>query len=157
MSLTTVTFEIIPLSEDLLANVRRERIDVSGNPVVEVTSSGGEPLRCCLRNAGPGEAIVLFGYEPLLPASPYREIGAVFAHAHRCPGPVEGGRYPSEWRYRPQVLRAYDQRGWISDAQTHDGGDPESVITKMFENEAVVEIHSRNIACGCFMFLIRRL
>jgi len=27
----------------------------------------------------------------------------------------------------------------------------------MFENEAVVEIHSRNIAYGCFMFLIRRL
>jgi hypothetical protein len=31
------------------------------------------------------------------------------------------------------------------------------VITKMLENEAVVEIHSRNIAYGCYMFLIRRL
>jgi hypothetical protein len=157
MPLTTVTFEIIPLSEDVLANARRDRTDASGNPVVEVEAAGGEPLRCCLRNAGPGEAILLFGYEPLLPASPYREIGAVFAHAHRCAGPVDGGGYPSEWRNQPQVLRAYDQRGWISDAQTHDGTDPELAITKMLENEAVVEIHSRNVAYGCYMFLIRRL
>jgi hypothetical protein len=27
----------------------------------------------------------------------------------------------------------------------------------MLENEAVVEVHSRNIGYGCFMFLIRRV
>jgi hypothetical protein len=156
MPLTTVSFEIVPLFEDLLATVRRDRNDVSGNPVVELRAAGGELLRCCLRNARTGEAILLFGYEPLLPASPYRELGAVFAHAYRCAGPIDVGRYPSEWRERPQVLRAYDQRGWICDAQTHDGTDPELAITTMLENEAVVQIHSRNIAYGCYMFLIRR-
>jgi hypothetical protein len=155
--LTAVTFEIIPLSEELLAKVRRDRTDVSGNPVVELEAAGGEPLRCCLRNARSGEAILLFGHEPLLPASPYREIGAVFAHTRPCAGPMDAGGYPSEWRDRPQVLRAYDQRGWICDAQTHDGTDPALAITTMLENEAVAEIHSRNIAYGCYMFLIRRI
>jgi hypothetical protein len=157
MTLTTIAFEIIPLSEEPLAKVRHGRTDVSGNPVVELGAAGGEPLRCCLRSARSGEAILLFGYEPLLPASPYREVGAVFAHAHRCAGPIDGSGYPSEWRGRPQVLRAYDQRGWICDAQTHDGSDPELAITMMLEDEAVVEIHSRNIAYGCYMFLIRRI
>jgi hypothetical protein len=156
MALTTVMFEILPLSEDVLAKVRRDRTDASGNPVVELGAGGGEPLRCCLRNAQPGEAILLFGYEPLLPASPYREVGAVFAHAHRCAGPIDAGRYPSEWRSRPQVLRAYDQRGWICDAQVHDGTDPESAITSMLQNDAVVQIHSRNVAYGCYMFRICR-
>jgi Protein of unknown function (DUF1203) len=157
MPLTTVTFEIVSIPEDVLARVRRDRTDASGNPVVELDAAGGEPLRCCLRNARPGETILLFGYEPLLPASPYREVGAVFTHAQRCVGPVDAGRYPPEWRGRPQVLRAYDQRGWICDARTHDGTDPELVITKMLENDDVVEIHSRNVAYGCYMFLIRRI
>jgi len=153
---TKLTFEIIPLTGELLAKVRRDRTDASGNQIVELQARGDEPLRCCLRNARSGEAILLFGYEPPLPASPYREIGAVFAHANPCAGPVDGTRYPSEWRQRPQVLRAYDRRGWICDARVHDGVDPETAITAMLENEALVTLHSRNVAYCCFMFQIRR-
>jgi hypothetical protein len=156
MTLTTSTFEIAPLPDDVLGRARSERTDASGNPVVAVTADGGEPLRCCLRDAEPGEAIFLFGYEPVLPPSPYREVGAVFAHAVACPGPVEHGAYPSTWRGRAQVLRAYDERGWICDARVHDGTSPEAVIEEMLQNSAVVQIHSRNVAYGCYMFLVRR-
>jgi hypothetical protein len=156
MSSTTSTFKVSPVPDDVLRRARSERTDASGNPVVNVTATGGEPLRCCLRDAVAGEALLMFGYEPVLPPSPYREVGAVFAHEAPCGGPVQAGCYPPEWRGRPQVLRAYDQRGWICDARVHDGTDPDAVIDEILQNDAVVQIHSRNIAYGCFMFLVRR-
>jgi len=125
-----------------------------------MVAEGDEPLRCCLRNARPGESLILFGYEPPLgpPAgttSPYREIGAVFAHAEPCSGPSDA-HYPPVWRGRKQVLRAYDQRGWIVDAVVHDGSAPDAEIARLFANPAVVQLHSRNVAYGCFMFTVTR-
>ncbi len=99
---------------------------------------------------------MLFGYEPALPASPYREVGAIFAHAEPCDAPVAVDAYPSDWRGRSQVLRAYDERGWIHAATVHDGEHPEAVIEEMLSDPAVVQIHSRNVAYGCFMFAVTR-
>lgn len=124
---------------------------------VAVAATGGELLRCCLRDAVPGEELVLFNYSPPLPApSPYEERGAVFTHAFPCEGPVSSG-YPAGWVGRPQVLRAYDARGWIHPAtRVHDGSDPDAVIAEVFSDPEVVEAHSRNVAYGCFMFAISR-
>jgi hypothetical protein len=147
-------FETADLTD--VQNARETRVDISGNPVVEMTAGGGEPLRCCLRDAKEGEQLILFGYEPRIPASPYREIGAIFAHAELCSAIGDTRVYPAAWRGRPQVLRAYDERGWIVGARVHDGDQPESVIAELFADPLVVAIHSRNIAYGCFMFAIRR-
>jgi hypothetical protein len=156
-STTTVTFQVHPLPSDVLDDVRASGLDVSGRAIEHLVAAGGEPLRCCLRNAEPGEDAILFGYEPLIPASPYREIGAVFAHARPCGGPARGEGYPAVWRGKPQVLRAYDRRGWIHDAtQVHDGTDPEAVITAMLADPDVAQIHSRNVAWGCYMFAVTR-
>lgn len=124
---------------------------------VAVVAAGGEPLRCCLRDASAGEELVLFNYSPPLPApSPYEERGAVFTHASPCGGPDSAG-YPPEWAGRPQVLRAYDERGWIHPAtRVHDGTDPDAAIAAVFAHPEVVAVHSRNVAYGCFMFAITR-
>ncbi len=54
------------------------------------------------------------------------------------------------------MLRAYDDRGWIHPATTvHDGSDPESAIAEVLAAPGVVEVHSRNIAYGCYMFAVR--
>jgi hypothetical protein len=154
---TTARFQVHALPAEALDAVRSTGLDVSGNPIERRLTTGGEPLRCCLRNAEPGEQAILFGYEPRIPASPYREIGAVFAHAQRCGGPARSDGYPAGWRGKPQVLRAYDRRGWIHDAtRVHDGTDPEAVITAMLADPDVVQIHSRNVAWGCFMFAVTR-
>jgi hypothetical protein len=119
-------------------------------------AGGGESLRCCLRDARAGEPLILFNYEPPLPPSPYREVGAVFAHAEPCPGPA-ADRYPEDWYGRPQVLRAYDARGRIHPAtRVHDGTDPEAAIAAVLAAPEVVQVHSRNVAYGCFMMRIQR-
>ena len=116
---------MLAIGVDAGARARARGRDVSNNPVENLLATGDEPLRCCLRNARAGEALILFGYAPPLGPSPYREIGAVFAHAEACDGPASRSHYPPAWRGRRQVLRAYDRRSWIRDAVVHDGSDPE--------------------------------
>src|SRR4051794_11862119 len=150
---TAVAFRIHPLPAEVLERVRADGVDTAGNSVEYLTSEGGEPLRCCLRDATPGERAILFGYEPPLPPSPYREVGAVYAHAEPCDGPANTDAYPADWYGPPQVLRAYDRRGWIHDATTtHDGHDPEAVIAEILADPEVTQVHSRNVAWGCYMF-----
>lgn len=153
---TTRTFCVHPLPPQVLGTVRTSGADASGNPVEHVVARGGEPLRCCLRDAEPGEELILFGYEPPLPPSPYREVGPVFAHARPCAGPDAGDSYPATWRGRPQVLRAYDRRGWIHAARVHDGQHPEQAISELLADPDVVQVHSRNVAYGCYMFTVTR-
>lgn len=152
------SYRIAAISPDLIEKVRSTGRDVSGNAPVELRANGDEPLRCCLRNAVTGEGILLFGYEPVLPAqSVYREIGAVYVHAEPCDGWDGQGSYPTDWYGRAQVLRAYDANGWIHPATCiHDGSDPETAISGILVDPDVVEVHSRNVAYGCFMFAIHR-
>ena len=149
-------YRIHPLPEDVLAHVRSGGLDASGNRVERVTAEGGEPVRCCLRYARPGESLILFGYEPPIGRSPYREVGAVFAHAEACAVSPAANAYPAEWRNKPQVLRSYDRRGWIRDAVVHDGTDPEPQIARLLADPEAVQVHSRNVAYGCFMFRVTR-
>jgi hypothetical protein len=124
---------------------------------VTMTATGGEPLRCCLRDAVDGEELVLFNYEQPLPAeSPYQEKGAVFTHVSAdCAEPDT--TYPRDWVGRPQVLRAYDARGWIHpSSHLHDGTDPDAALAEVFSHPEVVEAHSHNIAYGCYMFRVTR-
>ncbi|MDT4899378.1 MAG: hypothetical protein QOJ78_308 [Pseudonocardiales bacterium] len=154
---TKIAFQIHALPIAVLDDVRATGLDVSGTPAEQVVADGGEPMRCCLRDARAGEHLILFGYEPPIPTSPYREIGAVFAHAESCDGPAAVDEYPQDWLGRRQVLRAYDKRGWIHPATTvHDGNDPATVIGGILTDPDVVQIHSRNVAYGCYMFAITR-
>ncbi|PZS19892.1 MAG: DUF1203 domain-containing protein [Pseudonocardiales bacterium] len=160
MTTTTTTtrtaFRIHAVAPDVLEQARGSGLDASGNPVAQVSAGGGEPLRCCLRDARPGEQLMLFGYEPPIPPSPYREVGAIFAHAQPCEGHPDSAAYPQGWRGRPQVLRGYDARGWIHAATVHDGQHPEAALEELLADPEVVQVHSRNVAYGCYMFTVTR-
>ncbi len=156
MSTSSETFVVSALPSDLLEQVRRTDRDASGNPPARMVAEGGEPLRCCLRDATAGEALMLFGFEPPTPRGPYREIGPVFAHDEACRG-WAGAGYPSGFRGRAQILRAYDDRGWIHDASAaHDGSDAEGALAAVLAAPGVVEVHSRNVVHGCYMFGVTR-
>lgn len=154
----TPTFHIHTVDPDFVERVRRTGLGADDHPVVRVVAAGGEPLRCCLTDARSGDDLLLAGYRPALPAaSPYVETGAVFVHATSCAGPADATSYPEQWLRRPQVLRAYDERGWIHPATTvHDATDPSAVLAAVLAEPGVVEVHSRNIGYGCFMFAATR-
>lgn len=157
----TTDFVIRALPKHVLSDARtRLRSDADDGDVRAMLANGGEPLRCCLRDAEAGERLMLFNHRPALPArSPYQEIGAVFAHAHGadCERAEPTRHYPETWRGRRQVLRAYDARGYIHPAtRVHDGIDPESAIRAILADLDVVLVHSRNVEYGCYMFAVER-
>jgi hypothetical protein len=153
----TKTLTIRALDESVLAAVRSPTHQPAERALVGMRADGGEPLRCCLRNALAGDEIILFGHSPALPASPYREVGPVFAHAKACGGPAFHDTYPPDWVGRRQILRAYDRRGWIHHAsREHDGFDALAAIEAVLADPEVVEVHSRNVVYGCFMFVATR-
>ena len=97
-----MSFVIRSVPAGILAGVRASGLDARGTRAERIVADGGEPVRCCLRNAVAGEELILFGYEPAMPASPYREAGAVLAHASPCDGPAALDAYPPQWYGRPR-------------------------------------------------------
>src|SRR3954471_23736746 len=54
-------------------------------PGAAVVAGARRPCRHCLRNAEPGENLLLLPYDPFLVRSPYTGEGPVYVHADGCP------------------------------------------------------------------------
>ena len=79
--MTTTTPSLQPLTVHAtdparLSAVRQAGTDDLGNPFTAYAATGeGEPLRCCLRCARPGEPIALISWAPFTEVSPWRLVG----------------------------------------------------------------------------------
>lgn len=149
------TYRISPIPTDYLDRIRARGVDDFANPLNARGAVGGEPLRCCLRDAEPGEQIMLIAYQPSRLGGPYAEVGPIFVHAGGCPGWADTG-YPDGFRHRQQLLRAYDEGGNQVDNIIVEPGEAETGITALLENPDVSFLHSRNVLAGCWMFAITR-
>jgi hypothetical protein len=162
-SVTATAFRVEAIPGDVLERVRETGVDDLGNEMVtSVTTEAGAPLRCCLREAGPGERIALIGYLPFPWDGAYAETGPVLIHADECPGytaadtDTDAGAYPEGFRHRQQIFRAYGYDHTIVDAEIVEGADAEQAIAGLLARPEVDFVHSRNVAYGCFMFAIHR-
>ena len=131
--------------------------DEAGNPLeVRGGQDGGSPLRCCLREARPGERLLLIAYTPPGTAGAYAERGPVFVHAERCDGYLTPGEYPPGLAHRQQVVRAYDGQGRIADAVlAADGRQAQAVIEELLARPGVELVHLRNVGYGCYNCAVR--
>src|SRR6185437_14153883 len=84
--------------------------DLSAPAGRAVVAAGREPCRRCLRNAVPGENLLLLPYDPFLVRSPYTGEGPVYVHADDCaPHAGEPDVLPEQVDERRQFsVRAYD-------------------------------------------------
>jgi len=148
-------FRVAALPADDLERIRARGVDDFGNVLEPETVTGaGTPLRCCLREAEPGERVVLLAYRPATVAGPYAEVGPVFVHAQACPGYADEDRYPEGFRARNQLLRAYDARGRQVENVIVDGPVAERGIADLLGRPGVAYLHSRNVLAGCYMFAV---
>ncbi|WP_265447544.1 DUF1203 domain-containing protein [Flexivirga meconopsidis] len=145
--------QIEALARDVLTELR-DRAPSEAH--VPVTADGGEPLRCCLRNAEPREQLLLTSYSPPLPDSPYREHGPIFLHADATDcTPLPAG-FPPMSSARRQALRAYDERGWIRETELAEPGESAALTTKLLAEPGVSFVEVRSPGHGCYMFRVRR-
>jgi len=108
--MTTATPLLVQaISSDHLDSIRKTGLDGHGNELRSFVASGGqgEPLRCCLRYAEPGEEITLISYAPFDHPSVWTEVGPVYIHAARCGSYASTGKLPEQLATGPRVLRTY--------------------------------------------------
>ncbi len=153
--MTGTGFRVEAIPADDLERVRARGVDDFGNTVEPFAdTTGGAPLRCCLRDARPGERIALIAYRPAAVGGPYAEVGPVFVHAEACAGYAETDRYPEGFRGRNQLLRAYDARGRQVENVVVDAAAAERAIAGLLQRPDVAYLHSRNVLAGCYMFAV---
>ncbi|MEU1124468.1 DUF1203 domain-containing protein [Streptomyces sp. NPDC005899] len=161
--------EARPIGPHVLEELRTA--DDAGRPPVPYTTAGdGEPLRCCLRAAAPGERVALVSYAPLrrwaagTRARPgaYDEQGPVFIHADACGGPrADRSGYPFSRAGALRTVRRYDAEGRIAGGRLLEIPDEEErgfdeAFAEAFADPEVVLVHVRAVEYGCFHFEVRR-
>jgi hypothetical protein len=158
MTTTTQTLTVHAIDPARLDAVRETREDGWGNAFTPYPANGeGEPLRCCLRYAEPGESIALISFAPFTDASPWREVGPVYVHAGRCAGYAEPS-LPEELRRGPRVLRTYRADGSMNYEHNTLVGeeDLEPVLERLLAEPDVATVHVRTVLPQCFLYAVTR-
>lgn len=141
-----------------LDEVRASGADGHGNRPEPFAAAGeGEPLRCCLRYAEPGEQIALISYAPFTHASVWTEVGPVYIHAARCDGYLPTDRLPHQLDRGPRVLRTYrDDQSITYDHNTvvTDDTDLEPIVTRLLGEPDVATVHVRTLAPQYFLYAV---
>ena len=110
-------------------------------------SSPGYPCRVSLRDAAPGEILVLVHFEHHAAASPFRASHAVYVREHAEPAVLAVDEVPVMLRSRLLSLRAFDAAGMLLEADVVDGKDLDPALDRMVQRAAYVHIHFAKPGC----------
>lgn len=116
----------------------------------------GFPCRVSLRDADPGETVLLLNYEHLPVSSPYRSRHAIFVREHAREAKLDVNEIPEVLQTRLLSLRAFDADGMMQSADVVNGSELRPVIEKMFDDPQVRYIHVHNAKPGCFAARVDR-
>ena len=115
----------------------------------------GFPERIELRDANPGERLLLVNYEHQDADTPFRSSHAIYVRE----GATEawtGDHIPEVMRKRLLSLRAFSSDGMLLDADVIEGREAEALIERQFANPDVAYIHAHYARPGCYAARIDR-
>jgi hypothetical protein len=140
--------ELYGLPEDELARRGARRMMADQTP--------GFPDRVELRDAEPGESVLLLNFTHLAVDSPYRSSHAIFVRegAERSASTVND--VPESLRARLISLRAFDAAGMMTDADVVDGKALVPLIERFLADPAVSYLHAHYARRGCYAARIER-
>jgi hypothetical protein len=134
------------LSDAELAERRARRVVVDGP---------GFPERIEMRDAAPGETLLLVNFEHQAADTPYRSSHAIYVRE----GATEtwsGDHLPEVMRKRLLSLRAFCAEGSMIDADVVEGREAEPLIERLLGNPQVAYIHAHYAKPGCYAARIER-
>ena len=116
----------------------------------------GFPDRVELRDAEPGESLLLLNYLHQPAGTPYRASHAIFVR-EGAERPYDGlDETPECLRLRMLSLRAFDASGFMVDADLADGRDLGAAVERLFGNSEAAYIHAHYAKRGCYAARIDR-
>jgi hypothetical protein len=116
----------------------------------------GFPCRVSLRDAEPGESVLLVNYEHLAVASPYRSRHAIFVRENAVDARLDVDEIPEALETRLLSVRAFDRAGMMIDADVMQGSELVPAISRMLDKSAVDYLHVHNAKPGCFAARVDR-
>jgi len=134
------------LNDAQLAEHRARRVVVDG---------AGFPERIELRDAKPGETLLLVNFEHQPADTPYRSSHAVYVR-EGATEPWSGDHLPQVMRKRLLSLRAFSADGTMIDADVIEGTEADPVIERLFADGRVDYIHAHYAKPGCYAARIDR-
>lgn len=121
-----------------------------------VDKSPGFPDRIEMRDAAPGETVLLLNHVCQPADTPYRASHAIFVREGAEETYDRVDEVPDVLRLRLMSLRAYDKDGMMLDADVVEGKEIEAVIERFFANPEIDYIHAHNAKRGCYSGRIDR-
>jgi Protein of unknown function (DUF1203) len=139
---------LFSLSDDELAHHGAKRYVADQRP--------GFPDRIELRDAMPGESVLLVNHVHQPAATPYHASHAIFVLEHAGDAYDRVDEIPQVLRPRMLSLRAFDAAHMMADADLVDGRRVEALIEQLLGNPAVSYVHAHYAKPGCFACRIER-
>jgi len=116
----------------------------------------GYPDRIELRDAEPGESVLLVNYTHLPVRTPYRSSYAIYVREGATSRYDRINEVPEQFRSRVLSVRAFDQHDMLRDADIVEGTAVESLIERMLSSPATAYLHAHFAKFGCFAARIDR-
>ena len=116
----------------------------------------GFPCRVEMRDAAPGETVLLLNHVCQPADTPYRASHAIFVREGAAAAYDRVDEVPAVMRARLLSLRAFDASGMMLDADVVDGEAVEPLIARLLANAEVSYIHAHNAKRGCYSGRIDR-
>ena len=155
-----MSFSICPLDGDQFADLFTLTPDqLAAADIVERTALERHscPCRVSLVDAEVGEKLLLFNYEHLAVASPYRSHHAIYVRRGAQTANPSPGEVPEQLRRRMLAVRGFDTSGMMIEAEIVDGPVLEGAIKTAFANQAVDYLHLHYAAAGCYAARVNRV
>ena len=119
-------------------------------------SKPGYPDRVELRDAEPGEPLILLNFEHQAAATPYRSAHAIFVIEGAATRFDRIGELPPTMATRPMSLRAFDAEGMMTDAGLASGAEVEPLIERLLAAPEAAYLHAHYASRGCYAARIER-
>jgi len=116
----------------------------------------GFPCRVSLRDAEPGETLLLLNFEHLPVDSPYRSSHAIYVIENARQVHPKVNDVPEVLRRRLLSIRGFDASGMMKGADVIDGKALESAIEAMFTHPDIQYLHIHSAKPGCYAARVLR-
>jgi hypothetical protein len=117
----------------------------------------GFPCRVSLRDADPGERVILLPYAHHASDSPYQASGPIFVREDAQQAHPQVGEIPEVLRGRLLSIRAYDPAGMMLDADVAQSAELPTQIARFFADPQVAYLHVHNARPGCYSCRVDRV
>jgi hypothetical protein len=155
-----MSFQISPLPRARFAPLFGLTDDeLKGKGVIALTAdaSGGFPCRVGLRDANPGERILLLNFEHQPADSPFRSRYAIYVCDDAEEARLASGEVPDLLRRRTIAVRAFDADGLLVGCDLVKGTALEGAIERELENPDAAYLHLHYAKPGCYAARVDRV